>query len=56
MKGEFDKLGNYFDGDNYIQHNLSIGDGLSGLGKALEEMGTLLNRSPMGNGEGRLQP
>ncbi len=39
MKGEFDKLGNYFDDDNYIQHNPSIGDGLSGLGKALEEMG-----------------
>lgn len=39
MKGEFDKLGNYFDGDNYIQHNPSIGDGLSGLGKAIEEMG-----------------
>lgn len=38
-KGEFDKLGNYFDGDNYIQHNSAIGDGLSGLGKALEEMG-----------------
>ena len=37
--GEFDKLGNYFDGDNYIQHNSAIGDGLSGLGKALEEMG-----------------
>jgi len=39
MKGEFDKLGNYFDGDNYIQHNPAVGDGLSGLGKALEEMG-----------------
>lgn len=38
MKGEFDKLGNYFDGDNYIQHNPAIGDGLSGLNKAFEEM------------------
>ncbi len=38
VKGEFNKLSNYFDGDNYIQHNPAIGDGLSGLGKALEEM------------------
>ena len=38
IKGEFDKLTNYFDGDAYIQHNPSIGDGLSGLGQALEEM------------------
>ena len=36
--GEFDKLTNYFDGDNYIQHNSMIGDGLSGFGKAIEEM------------------
>ena len=33
-----DKIANYFDGDNYIQHNPSIADGLSGLGKALEAM------------------
>ncbi len=33
-----DKLASYFDGDNYIQHNPSIGDGLSGLGKALQAM------------------
>ncbi|MDV2686797.1 nuclear transport factor 2 family protein [Alkalihalophilus lindianensis] len=32
-----DKLTSYFDGDNYIQHNPYIADGLSGLGKALEE-------------------
>ncbi|WP_375559187.1 hypothetical protein ACE193_15795 [Bernardetia sp. OM2101] len=38
IKGEFDKMPNYFDGDNYIQHNSMIGDGLSGLGKAFEEM------------------
>ncbi|WP_074410284.1 nuclear transport factor 2 family protein [Aquimarina megaterium] len=38
MKGELDKLANYFDGDNYIQHNPAIGDGLSGLEEALEEM------------------
>lgn len=36
--GEYDKLPNYFDGDNYIQHNSMIGDGLSGFGKAIEEM------------------
>lgn len=33
-----EKLTSYFDGDNYIQHNPSIADGLSGLGAALEEM------------------
>ena len=38
VKGEFDKLTNYFDGDNYIQHNPAIADGLSGLGAALEGM------------------
>lgn len=38
MKGEIDKVANYFDGDNYIQHNSAIADGLSGLGKALEGM------------------
>ncbi len=32
-----DKLTSYFDGDHYIQHNPFIADGLSGLGKALEE-------------------
>ncbi|MBI0400046.1 nuclear transport factor 2 family protein [Cyclobacterium marinum] len=36
--GEFDKLPQYFDGDNYIQYNSMIGDGLSGFGKAIEEM------------------
>ncbi len=38
INGEFDKMPNYFDGDHYIQHNSQIGDGLSGLGTALEEM------------------
>lgn len=38
VNGEMDKLTNYFDGDTYTQHNPSIGDGLSGLGKALEAM------------------
>lgn len=31
-------LTNYFDGDNYIQHNPQIADGLSGLGAALTAM------------------
>ncbi len=38
VEAQYDKMENYFDGDNYIQHNSSIGDGLSGLGKALEAM------------------
>ena len=40
MKGEMDKLANYIDAgaENYIQHNPAIGDGLSGLGQALEGM------------------
>lgn len=36
--GKMERLTNYFDGDNYIQHNPAIGDGLSGLGVALEAM------------------
>lgn len=35
---KMDKIANYFDEDNYIQHNPNIGDGLSGLGLALETM------------------
>jgi predicted SnoaL-like aldol condensation-catalyzing enzyme len=38
VNGKMDKLAAYFDGDNYTQHNPQIGDGLSGLGKALGEM------------------
>ncbi len=38
MCQEPDKLTSYFDGDNYIQHNPSFGDGLSGLGEAFEWM------------------
>ena len=34
-----EKTADYFDGDNYIQHNTGIADGLSGLGAALEELG-----------------
>ena len=39
LRGENpDRLTSYFDGDNYIQHNSAIADGLSGLGAALEAM------------------
>lgn len=38
VNGKMEKLTGYFDGDNYTQHNPAIGDGLSGLGKALGEM------------------
>lgn len=37
VNGEFKKLANYFDGDNYIQHNPFIADGVSGLAKFVEE-------------------
>lgn len=33
-----EKTMSYFDGDNYIQHNIAIADGVSGLGAALAEM------------------
>jgi predicted SnoaL-like aldol condensation-catalyzing enzyme len=36
VNGKLDKLAGHFDGDNYVQHNPQIGDGLSGLGKALD--------------------
>lgn len=36
--GAFDKLPAYFDGDNYIQHNANIADGLSGLGAGLQAL------------------
>ncbi|WP_210252911.1 nuclear transport factor 2 family protein [Rhizobium sp. ICMP 5592] len=38
INGRMEKLTTYFDGDNYIQHNPQIGDGLSGLGAALKAM------------------
>ena len=38
VNGEFDKLSNYFDGNNYIQHNPAIADGLSGLAAGIEHM------------------
>lgn len=33
-----EKLADYFEGDSYLQHNPHIGDGLSGLGQALQAM------------------
>lgn len=38
VNGRMNKLAGYFDGDNYIQHNPGVADGLSGLGVALEAM------------------
>jgi len=39
VHGRMDRLAGYFDGDNYLQHNPNIADGLTGLGAALEAMG-----------------
>ena len=38
VSGRMEKLAGYFDGDNYLQHNPGVADGLSGLGAALEAM------------------
>jgi predicted SnoaL-like aldol condensation-catalyzing enzyme len=38
INGRIEKLTGYFDGDLYSQHNPQIGDGLSGLGAALEAL------------------
>lgn len=38
INGQMDKLPSFFDGNNYIQHNPHITDGLSGLGQAFEAM------------------
>jgi predicted SnoaL-like aldol condensation-catalyzing enzyme len=38
VSGKLEKLGNYIAGENYVQHNPQIGDGLSGLGDALAAM------------------
>ena len=39
LRGEHpEKLTSYYDGDKYVQHNISIADGLSGLGAALAAM------------------
>ena len=38
VHGRFESLGAYIEGENYVQHNPHIGDGLSGLGAALHAM------------------
>ena len=38
VNGRMEKLTKYYDGDHYVQHNLEIADGLSGLGAALKAM------------------
>lgn len=40
VKGEMDQVGKFIDAadEAYLQHNPAVADGLSGLGKALEEM------------------
>lgn len=38
VNGKMERISSYFEGDNYIQHNPQIADGLSGLGQALEYM------------------
>ena len=38
VNGDMTRLQGYFNGNSYIQHNPQIGDGLSGLGAALEAM------------------
>ena len=38
VNGRMGTLASYYDGDNYVQHNPQIGDGLSGLGAALQAM------------------
>ena len=39
MKGQMDKIASYISPTTYIQHNPQIGDGLDGLGKAMQAMG-----------------
>jgi predicted SnoaL-like aldol condensation-catalyzing enzyme len=46
VNGKYDVINKYFEGDLYIQHNPHIGDGLSGLNKALgdwAEQGITMN-------------
>lgn len=38
INGRMDRLGDYFDGDHYLQHNPQIADGLSGLATALQTL------------------
>jgi predicted SnoaL-like aldol condensation-catalyzing enzyme len=38
VNGRMDRIASFIDGENYLQHNPAVGDGLSGLGAALEAM------------------
>lgn len=38
VNGRLDRLASYFEGDNYLQHNPLIADGLSGLTSALQAL------------------
>ncbi|HYO71457.1 MAG TPA: nuclear transport factor 2 family protein, partial [Archangium sp.] len=38
VAGKMDRLGSFFEGDHYLQHNPQVADGLSGLGAALQAM------------------
>ena len=38
VNGRLEKLAGYYDGNNYVQHNPQIADGLSGLGEALQAL------------------
>ncbi len=38
VNGDMDSVGNYIEGDYYLQHNPAVADGLSGLGAALKAM------------------
>src|SRR5574340_366091 len=38
VNGRLERLPDYFDGDNYLQHNPQIADGLTGLGAALQAL------------------
>jgi predicted SnoaL-like aldol condensation-catalyzing enzyme len=38
VSGRMEKLGAYIEGERYVQHNPQIGDGLSGLGSALQAL------------------
>jgi predicted SnoaL-like aldol condensation-catalyzing enzyme len=38
LGGQFDKLGQFVDGDRYLQHNPLIGDGVQALGAALAHL------------------
>lgn len=38
IEGKYDQLGQFLVGEGYIQHNPDLPDGVSGLGKALQEL------------------